>query len=155
MQQCLGNINASSRCRLYQNLKEDFELAPYLRKNKNKDLRQCLTKIRLSSHKFFIERDRWLKPKVEYCDRLCTRCERRDIEDELGGEKFQGGEIFGRGSDFSVEVRFFWELGFGNFSVGRVEIFLGRVTTFREGLRFVREGLRFFREGMINFRGGS
>ena len=33
MQQCLGNINASSRCRLYRNLKEDFELAPYLRKN--------------------------------------------------------------------------------------------------------------------------
>ena len=63
MQQCLGNINASSRCRLYRNLKEDFELAPYLRKNKNKDLRQCLTKIRLSSHKFFIERGRWLKLK--------------------------------------------------------------------------------------------
>ena len=82
MQQCLGNINASSRCRLYRNLKEDFELAPYLRKNKNKDLRQCLTKIRLSSHKFFIERGRWLKPKVEYCDRLCTLCEKRDIEDE-------------------------------------------------------------------------
>ena len=57
MQQCLGNINASNRCRLYRNLKEDFELAPYLRKNKNKDLRQCLTKIRLSSHKFFIETD--------------------------------------------------------------------------------------------------
>ena len=82
MQQCLGNINASSRCRLYRNLKEDFELAPYLRNNKNKDLRQCLTKIRLSSHKFFIARGRWLKPKVEYCDRLCTLCERRDIEDE-------------------------------------------------------------------------
>ena len=83
MQQCLGNINASSRCRLlYRNLKEDFELAPYLRKNKNKDLRQCQTKIRLSGHKFFIERGRWLKPKVEYCDRLCTLCERRDIEDE-------------------------------------------------------------------------
>ena len=45
MQQCLGNINASSRCRLYRNFKEDFELAPYLRKHKNKDLRQCLTKI--------------------------------------------------------------------------------------------------------------
>ena len=82
MQQCLGNINASSRCRLYRNLKEDFELAQNLRKNKNKDLRQCLTKIRLSSHKFFIERGRWLKPKVEYCDRLCTLCERKDIEDE-------------------------------------------------------------------------
>ena len=69
MQQCLGNINASSRCRLYRNFKEDFELAPYLRNNKNKDLRQYLTKIRLSSHKFFIARGRWLKPKVEYCDR--------------------------------------------------------------------------------------
>ena len=32
-------------------LKEDLELAPYLRKNKSKDLRQCLTKIRVSSLK--------------------------------------------------------------------------------------------------------
>ena len=54
-------------------IKEDFELAPYLRKNNNKGFRQCLTKIRLSSHKFFIERGRWLKPKVEYCD-SCAHC---------------------------------------------------------------------------------
>ena len=83
MQQCLSNINASSRCRLYRNLKEDFKLAPYLRKNNYKDLPQCLTKIRLSSHKFFIERGRWLKPKVEYCDRLCTLCEKETLKTNI------------------------------------------------------------------------
>ena len=82
MQQCFSDMNSSSRCRLYRHIKEDFQLEPYLRKNYNRDLRQCLTKIRLSRHKLYIERGRWQKPKVEYCDRLCTLCEQRDIEDE-------------------------------------------------------------------------
>ena len=82
MQQCFSDMSSGSRCRLYRHIKEDFQLEPYLRKNYNRDLRQCLTKIRLSSHKLYIERGRWQKPKVEYCDRLCTLCEQRDIEDE-------------------------------------------------------------------------
>ena len=82
MQQCFSDMNSGSRCRLYRHIKEDFQLEPYLRKNYNRDLRQCLTKIRLSSHKLYIERGRWQKPKVEYCDRLCTLCEQRAIEDE-------------------------------------------------------------------------
>ena len=82
MQLCFSDISSSSRCKLYRHIKDDFQLEPYLRKNYNRDLRQCLTKIRLSSHKFYIEKEQWQKPKVEYCDRLCTLCEQRDIEDK-------------------------------------------------------------------------
>ena len=43
MQQCFSDMNSGSRCRLYRHIKEDFQLEPYLRKNYNRDLRQCLT----------------------------------------------------------------------------------------------------------------
>ena len=41
-----------------------------------------LTKIRLSSHTFLVERGRWVKPKINYHERLCTLCDENDIEDE-------------------------------------------------------------------------
>ena len=34
----------------------------YLEMNINTRLRSCLTKLRLSSHKYLVERGRWLKP---------------------------------------------------------------------------------------------
>ena len=52
------------------------------RRQCNRDLKQCLSKIRLSSHKFYVERGRWSKPKIEYINRLCTLCDERDNEDE-------------------------------------------------------------------------
>ena len=63
MQQCFSDMNSGSRCKLYRHVKEDFQLEPYLRKNYIRDLRQCLTKIRLSSHNLYIERGRWQKAK--------------------------------------------------------------------------------------------
>ena len=62
VQQCFGEIRDSSRCRLYREIKFTFEMEPYLQNNCNRELRQCLTKIRLSSHKFLVERGRWAKP---------------------------------------------------------------------------------------------
>ena len=64
MQQCFSDMNSGSRCRLYRHIKDDFQLEPYLRKNYNRDLRQCLTNIRLSSHKLYIERGRWQNQKL-------------------------------------------------------------------------------------------
>ena len=40
------------------------------------------TKLRFSSHKFLVERARWLKVKVPYTQRTCTLCNSNDIEDE-------------------------------------------------------------------------
>ena len=67
---------------LCRDIKEVHDTEFYLRQQCNCHLRQGLSKIRLSSHKFFVERGRWSKPKVEYIDRLCTLCDQRDIEDE-------------------------------------------------------------------------
>ena len=40
------------------------------------------TKLRLSSHKFLVERARWSKVKIPYAQRRCTLCSSGDIEDE-------------------------------------------------------------------------
>ena len=81
-QTCFSEIEKSNRCRLYGVIKEVHDTEFYLRQQCNCHLRQGLSKIRLSSHKFFVERGRWSKPKVEYIERLCTLCDQRDIEDE-------------------------------------------------------------------------
>ena len=48
--------------------------------NIRRGVRVCFTKLRLSSHKFLVERARWLK--VSYTQRTCTLCNSNDIEDE-------------------------------------------------------------------------
>ena len=40
------------------------------------------TKLRLSSHKFLVERAKWCKVKIPYAQRTCTLCSSGDIEDE-------------------------------------------------------------------------
>ena len=82
VQQCFGEIRDSSRCRLYREIKFTFEMEPYLQNNCNRELRQCLTKIRLSSHKFLVERSRWAKPQIIYQEKKCTLCGQLDVEDE-------------------------------------------------------------------------
>ena len=46
----------------------------------NKAFRIAITKVRLSSHLFLIERGRWNKPKINAEDRKCDLC--HSIEDE-------------------------------------------------------------------------
>ena len=38
--------------------------------------------MRLSSPKLLVESGRWVKPKINYCDRLYTLCHKHDIQDE-------------------------------------------------------------------------
>ena len=63
-------------------LKENHDIEPYLRRNISCTLRITFTKMRLSSRKLLVERGRWVKPKINYCDRLCTLCHKHDIQDE-------------------------------------------------------------------------
>ena len=79
---CFSEIEKSNRYRLYRNIKEVHDTELYLRQQYNCPLRQGFSIIRLSSHKFFVERGRWSKPKVEYVDKFCTLCDQRDIKDE-------------------------------------------------------------------------
>ena len=48
----------------------------------NQNLRVNYTKLRLSSHKFLVERARWRKVKIPYAQRTCTLCSSDDIEDK-------------------------------------------------------------------------
>ena len=68
MQSCHEDIQLSSRCRLYKELKDNHAMEPYLQRYINRVLRITFTKLRLCSHKLLVERGRWLKPKIEYVD---------------------------------------------------------------------------------------
>ena len=54
----------------------------YLQRDIHSNLRSAFSKLRLSSHRFMVERRRWRKPKVQYIDRKCTLCNDNDIQDE-------------------------------------------------------------------------
>ena len=55
-----------------------YSMDNYLQCSYHRDLRQCLAKLRLSSHKFLVERGRWVKHKINYHERLCTLCDEND-----------------------------------------------------------------------------
>ena len=61
IQKCFSDIRNSDRCRLYKEIKTVFECESYMNCNIRRDVRVCFTKLRLSSHKFLVERARWLK----------------------------------------------------------------------------------------------
>ena len=56
MQHCLSEINSSSSCRLYKELKQVFTPESYLLVRMDKKLGTSYTKFRLSSHKLLVER---------------------------------------------------------------------------------------------------
>ena len=64
IQECYSSIKNNSRCMLYKHLKPVYFMENYLQCNCDRDLRQYLTKFRLSSHTFLVERGRWVKPKI-------------------------------------------------------------------------------------------
>ena len=73
IQKCFTDIRDSDRCRLYIEVKTVFGCESYMNYN---------IRLRISSHKFLVERARWLKVKVPYTQRTCTLCNSNDIEDE-------------------------------------------------------------------------
>ena len=77
LQEWLGKVNETSNGRLYKHIKEKFEFEKYL-KMPNKTLRNAITKVRLSSHLYLIERGRWAN--INRGERKCTEC--GCIEDE-------------------------------------------------------------------------
>ena len=82
IQKSFSDIRNSDRCRLYKEIKTVFECESYMNCNIRRDVRVCFTKLRLNSHKFLVERARWLKVKIPYTQRTCTLCNSNDIEDE-------------------------------------------------------------------------
>ena len=74
-----NEIAQTSNNRLYKHIKSDFRYEPYL-DYCLRSYRLSLTKIRLSSHFFLVERGRWNK-KMSIRNRLCEKC--NVLEDEF------------------------------------------------------------------------
>ena len=81
MQNNNTSIYGVSENRLFPYLQHAHETAHYLVFIKEKYIRVALTKFRLGSHNFMIERGRWEKPKTEFLQRVCDTCNK--VEDEF------------------------------------------------------------------------
>ena len=75
-----GGLNVCTSMVLYRELNQDFEMCPYLNNLVNRNLRNALSKLRLSSHQLAIESGR--HRGIERQNRKCTLCTTNDIEDE-------------------------------------------------------------------------
>ena len=82
LQNWQASVDMTSDYRLFKKLKLNFGFENYLRNVVNSSFRTAITKIRLSSHSFKIERDRWGSKKIKVVDRKCEICP-NSIEDEL------------------------------------------------------------------------
>ena len=80
IQEWYNEVQMTSDSRLYKHIKIDFCYESYMNIN-NRALRISITKIRLSSNLFKIERGRWGANRVERRERLCTVCD--CVEDEF------------------------------------------------------------------------
>ena len=74
-----SQVNLTSDNRLYKHIKSSFVFESYLNIS-NRALRTSLTKIRLSSHIFYIERGRWGPNIVDVNERKCTICNKVESE---------------------------------------------------------------------------
>ena len=80
VQEWRANLRLTSTNRLLQSIKIEFIYEPYL-DLLGKHLRIAVSKIRLSSHLFMIERGRWGKNSLKLEMRKCTTCNL--LEDEF------------------------------------------------------------------------
>ena len=67
--------------KMYSNIKQEFAIESYLTCVKEKKYRNALSRLRCSSHMLEVERGRHARPKVEYENRLCPKC--NVVEDEI------------------------------------------------------------------------
>lgn len=75
-----GGLNTCTSMVLYRELKQCFEISPYLQKLCNRKLRNSLSKLRLSSHQLLIEKGR--HSGIVRQNRICVLCNKGEIEDE-------------------------------------------------------------------------
>ena len=81
LQEYNHELNNVSNNRLYKHLDHDFFGKDYLRLFKQSHLRIAISRIRLGSHNFMIERGRWTRPITHHTHRLCKTCD--ELEDEM------------------------------------------------------------------------
>ena len=81
LQEYNHELNNISNNRLYKHLDHDFFGKDYLRMIKQNHLRMSISRLRLGSHNFMIERGRWTRPITQHTHRLCKTCD--ELEDEM------------------------------------------------------------------------
>ena len=71
------------KLRMYCTYKHEFKLEKYLLQIKSKDKRQYVTRLRVSSHNLYIEKGRYVRPKIPANQRFCQFCNNKSIDDEI------------------------------------------------------------------------
>ena len=66
-------VRKTTNNRLFKHIKTSHCFEPYLNIT-NRAVRTSISKIRLSSHLFLVERGRWGNQKLDYIDRRCDCC---------------------------------------------------------------------------------
>ena len=79
LQNWSDSVSQTSDHRFFKLIKKSFSVEKYLGEIDATHLRKALTKIRLGSHNFLVERGKWSKPKLKYNQRVCPTC--KCIED--------------------------------------------------------------------------
>ena len=74
----INNLTEKNKIFLYKNLKQNENEIEYYLSHPDKNVRQSLTKFRISDHKLLIEKGRYLKIPRE--NRLCIKCNKLDDE---------------------------------------------------------------------------
>ena len=80
-QEWFNKISLSGSLTLYKNIKLSFGIENYLDVLPSK-LRINISKLRLSAHQLRIETGRYARNRLDRALRLCTLCDKSDLEDE-------------------------------------------------------------------------
>ena len=81
-QRWIKDIESSSKLRTYALVKKYFCVEPYILHIKGNHLITAMARYRMSSHDLNIERGRLKNPITPKNQRICTRCELNEIDDE-------------------------------------------------------------------------
>ena len=82
-QQWRKDIESSSKLRTYALVKKYFCVEPYILHTRGNHLITSMARYRMSSHDLNIERGRYNNPITPINQRICTRCELNEIDDEI------------------------------------------------------------------------
>jgi hypothetical protein len=76
-------INENGKLRTYVQIKTNFGFEIYLDFIKEPKNRRCITKFKISSHKLKIESGRYTRPITPLNERICDRCDKHEVDDEI------------------------------------------------------------------------
>ena len=82
-QQWRKDIESSSKLRIYALVNKYFCVEPYILHTRGNHLITSMAGYRMSSHDLNIERGRYNNPITPINQRICTRCELNEIDDEI------------------------------------------------------------------------